>query len=473
MPLTGGPSRPFLGEGTTTPSWSPDGTRLAYITVFGRWPRFAVDRRRQRARMPGRSCRLEREMHNHNPVWSPDGQWIYFTGGLDPNEAMDVWRVRPAGGPPERISRKSAAVTFLAPLGSRTLLYVARAEDRSGPWLWSLDVETGVARRASVGLEQYTSVAASRDGRRVVATVANPTASLWRVPLGDRRRRRARRRALPGGHGAGAGATLRRDVLVPPVHGRGGRRLVAGAGREVIPGSEGRRRAVRRAARGVARRQPRGRGGAKGREAAPRHHGLGRLGLANAGAVDRRPAARPTGRRMAGGSRPAGATGRRQGLFKVPVAGGEPVRLVSGQAFNPAWSPKGDLIVYTTAVGGAVPMLGVRPDGRVVPLPSERVRPGGYRFLPDGTGLVYLPHNLFPDFWLLDLAGKTPRRLTHLSYRGALQDLRRHSRREAHRVRPLARELEHRPDRSAEIGGTRSRPGPALDGRANVVRTTA
>ena len=31
------------------------------------------------------------------------------------------------------------------------------------------------------------SVSASRNGRRVVATVANPTASLWRVPLRDER----------------------------------------------------------------------------------------------------------------------------------------------------------------------------------------------------------------------------------------------------------------------------------------------
>ena len=35
-----------------------------------------------------------------------------------------------------------------------------------------------------------------------------------------------------------------------------------------------------------------------------------------------------------------------QGLFKIPVDGGEPVRLVPGEAYNPVWSPKDDLIVY-------------------------------------------------------------------------------------------------------------------------------
>ena len=94
--------------------------------------------------------------------------------------------MRPSGESPEQLTHQNAPVNFLTPLDSRTLLYVARAEDWSGPWLWALDVESKATRRVTVGLEQYTSVSASRDGRRVVATVANPTASLWRVPLLDR-----------------------------------------------------------------------------------------------------------------------------------------------------------------------------------------------------------------------------------------------------------------------------------------------
>ena len=99
---------------------------------------------------------------------------------------MNVWRLRSSGGSPEQLTNQHAAVNFLAPLDARTLLYVARAEDWSGPWLWALDVERKVTRRVSSGVDQYTSVSASRDGRRVVATVANPSASLWRVPLLDR-----------------------------------------------------------------------------------------------------------------------------------------------------------------------------------------------------------------------------------------------------------------------------------------------
>ena len=66
-------------------------------------------------------------------------------------------------------------------------------------------------------------------------------------------------------------------------------------------------------------------------------------------------------------------------------------------------------------------LRGVRPDGTPVPMPEVRVRMGGaHRFLPSGTGLVYLPSIESKDFWLLDLATNKTRQLTHLSDRGYL-----------------------------------------------------
>jgi Tol biopolymer transport system component len=110
------------------------------------------------------------------------------------------------------------------------------------------------------------------------------------------------------------------------------------------------------------------------------------------------------------------------GLFKIPVDGGAPVRIVSGQAVNPVWSPDGKLIVYSGGFfNGQVELLGVRPDGTSVVLPHVRLRPGGYRFLPNGTGLVYLPLVRSLDFWLLDFATGNQRQLTRLSNQGRLQ----------------------------------------------------
>jgi hypothetical protein len=49
------------------------------------------------------------------------------------------------------------------------------------------------------------------------------------------------------------------------------------------------------------------------------------------------------------------------------------------------------------------------------------VRPVGYRFLPDGTGLVYLPRIRSLDFWRFDFATKKSRPVTRLANTGALR----------------------------------------------------
>jgi Tol biopolymer transport system component len=117
----------------------------------------------------------------------------------------------------------------------------------------------------------------------------------------------------------------------------------------------------------------------------------------------------------------AGSDAAGPGIFKISREGGTPVRLTTGEAFNPIWSPDGTLIVYGGAiVSGLVPMLAVRPDGTPVQWPDVMMRlGGGHRFLPDGN-VVYLPRGQSLDFWLLDLATKTTRPLTHLSDHGIL-----------------------------------------------------
>jgi Tol biopolymer transport system component len=112
------------------------------------------------------------------------------------------------------------------------------------------------------------------------------------------------------------------------------------------------------------------------------------------------------------------------GLFKIPVDGGAPVRLVTGEARGPIWSPNGDLIVYATpfaGAGGRDALRGVRPDGTAVSMPEVGVRIGGaHRFLRSGAGLVYVPGIESKDFWLVDLATHKIRQLTDLSDRGFL-----------------------------------------------------
>jgi Tol biopolymer transport system component len=127
----------------------------------------------------------------------------------------------------------------------------------------------------------------------------------------------------------------------------------------------------------------------------------------------------PDGEWIVAGGRDA----RGAALFKIPLDGRTPVRLREGPWVNPVWSPSGDVIVYGgRSIVGQVRLLALRAgDGSAVELPDVMVRPGGYRFLPDGKRLVFLPRIQGLDFWMLDLVAGTTRQLTRLSNRGALR----------------------------------------------------
>jgi Tol biopolymer transport system component len=181
VPALGGEPRPYL-EGGAEFDWSKDGARLVYHTTGPGDPMFV--------RAPGRGTADQpvftaaTGLHAHFPFWSPDEGFIYFVQGAVP-DAMDIWRIRPSGGVPERMTHHNARVSHPVMLDSRTLIYLATDGDGSGPWLYSMDSERRVPQRVSSGLDRYTSLAASADGRRLVATIANPKRTLWRTHLPD------------------------------------------------------------------------------------------------------------------------------------------------------------------------------------------------------------------------------------------------------------------------------------------------
>ena len=102
-------------------------------------------------------------------------------------------------------------------------------------------------------------------------------------------------------------------------------------------------------------------------------------------------------------------------MFKVPVDGGDPQLIVEGEALNPEWSPDGKMIVYSGEQVAAVsPLKAVDPEGNPIDLPDIQVWRGGerYRFLPDGSALVFMQGQPARDFELLDLETMERRVLT-------------------------------------------------------------
>ena len=110
--------------------------------------------------------------------------FIYFVHGSLPDK-LDIWRIRPIGGTPERITSHNGRVIYPVLLDRRTLIYLASDPDGSGPWLYSMDVERRIPHRLTSGLDRYTSLATSADGRRLVLTPASPKRTLWRLRIAN------------------------------------------------------------------------------------------------------------------------------------------------------------------------------------------------------------------------------------------------------------------------------------------------
>jgi Tol biopolymer transport system component len=180
-PTLGGQPTPYL-EGVAEFDWSRDGSRLAYHTPGPGDPLFVSDGSR---RSRGQAIfTAPTGLHSHFPLWSRDASFIYFVQGSLPDK-LDLWRIPSTGGTPERITSHNARVSYPVLLNRRTLMYLVGEADGSGSCLYSVDVERRISHRLTWGLDRYTSLAASADGRRLVATLANPRKTLWRLRIPD------------------------------------------------------------------------------------------------------------------------------------------------------------------------------------------------------------------------------------------------------------------------------------------------
>jgi Tol biopolymer transport system component len=415
-PLIGGAPHNFPDEKAAEIAWSPDRTRLVYHTWQAGDPTFVADHYGGNPRLILQSAP---GIHNHYQVWSKDGRWIYFVQGRPATREMDLWRISPEGGKLEQLTHLNTDVAFPTLIDERTVLFVAHNKDGAGPWLWAFDLRTRTTDRVSSGLEQYGALTATTDGRRLAVSVVNPQVNLWSVPITSHlvEERDVKPFQLPTTRSQAprfGGETLfylsSRDGADGVWSYHDGKAL------EIWSGSEGALQtpaAVSADGSGVA--------------FALRRDGKQQMHVMAADGTRVRPLSSDVDVRGTASWSPdgkwivvAGSDRKGLGLFKLPIDGGSPVRIATGPYLDPAWSPRGDLIVYSgPQFFTLAPLLAVHPDGTPAKLPEIKVQREGERarFLPDGTSLVYMLGNTLAeqDFWLLDLRTMRSRRLTRMS----------------------------------------------------------
>ncbi|MBV8809855.1 MAG: PD40 domain-containing protein, partial [Acidobacteriaceae bacterium] len=366
------------------------------------------------------------DKHNHYLASGADQNWIYFVNGTAATFEMDLWRISAAGGKPERLTTQNSDMRDPTPLGKETILYVAKEHDGSGPWLWSFDLSHKVPHRIAFGLEQYTSLSASNDGRRLAVTVANPTVRLWSIPIRDSIITEADVKPFPPDSRRALAPRLRGSALYYLSSIGAGDRLwrfeggrsseVWGAGQSGLGeppaiSPDGTQMAVLTRQRGKRRLRLITTDGTESSEIAPE--------LDVEGSADWS----PDGRWIVTG----GNDGKGERLFKIPVTGGAPVRLTKTIGRNPVWSPDGSMIAYSGPnVFTLEPLLAIRPDGTPIKLPEIRTQRDGerLRFMPDGRGLVYMQASEatpWQDFWILNVKTMKTRRLTSLNARATMR----------------------------------------------------
>jgi len=408
-PVLGGVPKPYL-EGAAEYDWSRDAMQLVYHTAADGDPMFL---RRATETPPGRALLTAPDtQHRHFTTWSPDGRWIYFLQGMPGR--MDVWRVPVAGGSPERVTQHDSAVTHPVFLDERTLLYLATDPDGSGPHIFGLDVEERRPRRLTAGVDSYTSLSASADGSRLVATVARPTGTLWRLPIGGgvAGADRAQRIALTTGNGSsprlGPGFLL---YVSSKGAGDGIWKVQDGASAEVWSAPEAR-------VIGGPTLAPDG----QRMVFSTRQNGKVRLYVANTdgtGAREVSPSFEPEGDAawaIDGASVLVAAAGSTAQLFRVALETGAVSPLVREYSSDPAASADGHLVVYSGAdVGTTFRLKAVTPEGQAAPLLPVTLSRGARRlaFLPGTRSLIVLRGDIsHKNLWAIDLESGRERQLT-------------------------------------------------------------
>ena len=146
----------------SAPSWSPDGSKLAFVSVQDGSPDIWL----MNSDGSDPVNLTQHEAKDHSPAWSPDGEWIAFASVRD-SLYWELYLMRPDGSDVQRLTWWEDA-SDLSPTWSPDGTRIAFASKRDGNWeIYMMDRDGGNLVRLTDHEADDTNPAWSPDGGRI------------------------------------------------------------------------------------------------------------------------------------------------------------------------------------------------------------------------------------------------------------------------------------------------------------------
>jgi eukaryotic-like serine/threonine-protein kinase len=422
VPVLGGTPRKILEDVDSPVAFSPEGSRIAYVRVASdknRVDLFTNNTEGSDERLISSRKLAQYYFPLSRLAWSADGKSIILAARTS-QERSNLVEVSLADGTEKALATHNWAwiedPIFLPDHSG--LIFTASEPGSNLEQLWLLPYPTGEARRVTNDPNSYRSLSLSADSRTIIASQNETTSNLWVAPEGKSdlaRRITANDKASDGVHGLAwtpdghiifsSYQSEKLDLWITSSDGSGLRQLTHGEGTNFEPSVSPDGRTIvfastRSGTESVWKMDIDG-----GNPVELTHNTFALF-----------PRITPDGKDIVYG------TWMGQGVFKVPLTGGEPTQLLSDVTFQPTVSPDGKLLAVTkrrhdppSDYLDILPLAG-GPSITQFEIPVLSMTGEHLSWTRDSKGLIFLDsRDGIGNLWLQPLAGGKPKQLTNFS----------------------------------------------------------